>query len=115
MGASVMSIEWNDKLSVGNDLIDEDHQHLIKLINAYEMAVSQDNLKVLGLAFESLEKYANEHFEREEKLMAAVYYPQRRDHAAKHKELLKMVQEKHNEVEQGEIDVPALSAFCGPG
>jgi len=107
-----MAIEWNDKLSVGNDVIDDDHKHLIKLINAYEMAVSKGNLKLLGPAFESLEKYANEHFEREEKLMSAVFFPHRRDHREKHKKLLKLVHEKHQEVETSEdIDVSSLSAF----
>jgi len=107
-----MAIEWNDKLSVGNEFIDDDHKHLIKLINAYEMAISTGNLKLLGPAFEALERYANEHFQREENLMEAVFFPGLREHRDKHKLLLKGVQEKHKEVQKGgDIDLAVLSAF----
>ena len=107
-----MAIEWNEKLSVGNDQIDSDHKHLIKLINAYELAVSTNNIKILGHAFASLEDYANEHFGREEKIMEAVHYPNRRPHRDAHKQLLKSVQEKHKEIEDSaDIDVDGLSKF----
>ena len=107
-----MTIEWNDKLSVGNETIDDDHKHLIKLINAYERAVSQNNIKILGLAFGSLEDYAVAHFEREEKIMDAVHFPKRRPHREVHKQLLETVKKKHEAIEQGEsIDIDELSAF----
>jgi hemerythrin len=108
-----MTIDWNDKLAIGNETIDDDHKHLIQLINAYELAVSKNNLKVLGLAFASLEDYANEHFSREEKIMEAVHYPHRRSHREEHKKLLQDVHKKHEELVKGSesVDVEGLSAF----
>lgn len=107
-----MTIEWNDKLSVGNDQIDEDHKHLIKLINAYELAVSKNNLKILGHAFASLESYAHEHFEREERIMDAVHYPNRRSHREEHKRLLQVVEKKHTQIEASQkVDIDELSQF----
>ena len=107
-----MTIEWNEKLAIGNADIDADHQHLIKLINAYERAVASENLKLLGPAFQSLEDYAIEHFEREERLMNAVHYPNRRPHRMAHQELLKLVRKKHEEISSGaKVDIDKLSKF----
>ncbi|WP_170826921.1 bacteriohemerythrin [Magnetovibrio blakemorei] len=112
LGGHKMTIEWNDKLSVGNEAIDEDHKHLVKLINAYEKAVSENNLKVLGLAFTALEKYAHEHFEREEKIQQAVHYPHRNSHREAHKALLQAVEAKHKQIENHEkINIEELSSF----
>ncbi len=107
-----MTIEWNDKLSVGNETIDDDHKHLIKLINAYELAVSQKNIKILRYAFGSLADYALAHFEREEKIMDAIHYPNRRPHREVHKRLLETVKKKHEEIVQAtHLNIDDLSAF----
>lgn len=107
-----MPIEWNDKLSVGNEQIDEDHKHLIKLINAYEKAVASQNYKMLGPAFASLEAYANEHFEREERIMEAVHFPGRRPHRDVHKNLLRTVKKKHAEIESNaDVNIDKLTDF----
>ncbi len=107
-----MAIEWTDKLSIGNEMIDNDHKHLIKLINAYEMVISQKKFEMLAPAFDSLETYANEHFVREEMLMDAVHYPHRRSHRDAHNELLKSVREKHRDIDAHKnIDIDELSEF----
>lgn len=107
-----MSIHWNDKLSVGNDLIDADHKRLIELINKYEEAVSKKNINILDHAFQGLEDYTNEHFEREEGIMEAVHYPGRRIHADAHRDLIQQVQDKHAQIRQHKnIDIKELSEF----
>jgi len=40
-----MPIKWREQLAVGNAVIDEDHKELIKLINEYEEAVANKDLK----------------------------------------------------------------------
>ena len=105
-------IEWTDKLSVGNEAIDNDHKHLIKLINAYARVVGNKNYDLLGPAFDSLEEYANEHFIREETLMEAVHYPHRASHRDAHNELLKSVREMHQQIDEHKnVHVDELSAF----
>lgn len=105
-------IEWTDKLSIGNEAIDNDHKHLIKLINAYERVVSKGNYNLLGPAFDSLEQYANEHFLREETLMEAVHYPHRARHRDAHNELLKTVRDMHKRIdEHKDVHIDELSAF----
>ena len=107
-----MPIEWTDKISVGNPAIDDDHKHLIDLINEYEEAVSKKDIRILDHAFAGLEKYAEEHFEREELMMEAMHFPHRRKHQEAHRELIRQVQDKHAQIRQHKhIDIKELSEF----
>ena len=71
-----MSLEWREQLSVGNDLIDSDHKYLIEIINQVNEGLKVKSLKTLTEALESLAKYSKVHFSKEEKIAAAVGYPQ---------------------------------------
>ena len=63
-------IEWNDYLSVGIELIDEDHKHLISIINKLFIELDNNSDKIiLEKIFEELEDYTHYHFDREENLM----------------------------------------------
>jgi len=107
-----MSIKWREQLAVGNAVIDDDHKELIKLINEYEEAVAKKDLKILDHAFEGLEKYTHEHFEREENLMSAIHFPERRRHQDVHRQLLYTVREKHDQIrEHKNINIAELSEF----
>jgi len=107
-----MSIEWRDSLSVGNDYIDEDHKHLIVLINQYEIAVQQRNLPILENAFEGLVEYAHSHFEREQNLMDAVHYPNRRGHAELHTKLIDTMDDYHKGLKKEKsVDIKKVSKF----
>lgn len=79
-------IEWDDSLSVGVDLIDEQHKMLIEklkdLSDDLRIGHEQDRiLKTLGFMIE----YTNFHFTAEEKVMADNDYPglemQKQQHA----------------------------------
>lgn len=78
-------IEWDDSLSVGVDLIDEQHKMLIQRLNdlssAIEMTQGEGGI-VQTLDF--LIEYADFHFSAEEKCMAEYDYPgldhQKRQH-----------------------------------
>ena len=86
-------------MSVGDAVIDEDHQHLIDLVNKYEAAVEHKSPQALAMAFDGLVRYAQTHFEREEKIMEAVHFPDRRTHADHHKDLLSRMEAFHKELE----------------
>ena len=107
-----MTIAWDAKLAIGDESIDNDHKQLISLINAYENAVAKKDIRLLDEAFAGLEVYAREHFEREEKLMEAVFFPQRRPHKESHQALLWAVQDKHKQVRLHQnINLKELSEF----
>jgi hemerythrin len=71
-----MSLMWREQLSVGNVVIDNDHKHLIDIINRVEESLVAKNRTGLLAALESLSKYSQEHFVREEKIAKAAGYEQ---------------------------------------
>ncbi|MFC2160764.1 bacteriohemerythrin [Acidobacteriota bacterium] len=69
-------IEWDDSLSVGVDLIDEQHKMLIQklkeLSKAFQVGLEQNKmLKTIDFLID----YTDFHFSEEEKLMAEHNYP----------------------------------------
>jgi hemerythrin len=70
-----MSLQWREQLSVGNDLIDNDHKHLVMLVNQAEETLKSKNMSSLKTVLESLADYAKFHFSREELVATAAGYP----------------------------------------
>ena len=71
-----MALQWRDQLSVGNNVIDNDHRYLIDIINRVEQCLLRKNRAELTLELANLAKYSQVHFEREEKIAAAVGHTQ---------------------------------------
>lgn len=79
-------LEWNDSLSVGNVLIDNQHKKLISklndFLNAYDNKKSNEKLVEI---FKFLQDYTKVHFGDEENLMLKYKYPgydaQKREHS----------------------------------
>lgn len=82
-------VTWNESFSVGNDMLDRQHQKLLDLCNALADCASL-NPEVAHLRFHDilhqLTQYAREHFRVEENLLQQYHYPdlahQQADHAA---------------------------------
>jgi hemerythrin-like metal-binding protein len=82
-------IEWDQNLSIGIRLIDEQHKALIKRLNDVSVAIEanigeRENSKTL----EFLADYADYHFSAEEKQMAEQRYPGLEAQKMKHREFL---------------------------
>ncbi|MFW9845888.1 MAG: bacteriohemerythrin [Candidatus Thorarchaeota archaeon] len=80
-------IEWEDSLSVGIDLIDEQHKMLIQRLSDLSKAVEQQRapsevLKTLDFLVE----YTDFHFSTEEKHMVEQEYAGRHYHLQQHEE-----------------------------
>jgi hemerythrin len=71
-----MALVWREQLSVGNDVIDADHKYLIEIINRVEQLMGLKNPGGLAAELDRLTQYSTVHFEREEKIAAAVGYTQ---------------------------------------
>jgi hemerythrin-like metal-binding protein len=81
-------IQWTDDLSVGIDLIDQQHQMLIERINDVSAAVeAHHGVERIAKTLDFLVEYTDFHFSTEEKHMTAHSYPGLEAHHAKHKEL----------------------------
>lgn len=70
-----MSLEWREQLSVGNNVIDADHKHLIGIINRVEKSLAAKDFEDMRLSLNSLSQYSKTHFAAEEKIARAVGYP----------------------------------------
>jgi len=88
-------IVWNDEMSVGVDIIDNDHKKLLSLINEMDYIINADvsvNEGAIASVLSELIDYTKYHFEREEKLMEACNYPHIQSHIQVHKVLVGQVQ-----------------------
>lgn len=84
--------QWASTLSVGDLVIDCDHQSLINLINElYVAAERKEDGVILGSILQRLFNYTSEHFDREERLMEQIQYQDALSHIKQHKKLLERV------------------------
>jgi hemerythrin len=96
-----MSLEWREQLSVGNDLIDSDHKHLIEIINLAKHGLTNRSRTELTTALDSLSKYSKIHFSREELIADAVGYGEVSHLQASHAGLLENLEQLKAEI--GEV------------
>lgn len=82
-----MPIQWKPNFSVGNDRIDNDHKHLIELINLAERALESKKLNLLSNHLAQLDHYADIHFKSEERIARAVHFPHCEHMHQSHEEL----------------------------
>jgi hemerythrin len=79
---------WDDNLSVGIGLIDEQHKIWIQRLNDISAAIdSRQGPREIAKTLDFLAEYTDFHFATEEKHMAANNYPGLADHQKKHEEL----------------------------
>lgn len=94
-------LSWDDKLSVGIDVIDEDHKKLIGLINTLQTAVMYSSGETYERqALKEVVDYTVYHFKREEDLMSEHGYPDFENHKESHHQMILEVQRLTDEYEK---------------
>jgi len=91
LGDTLRMIIWREKMSIdGDGVIDQDHKHLIDIINRFERMASDglDRNEATEILY-ALKFYTETHFGREEQLQNMINYPDVRDHHEEHRELIK--------------------------
>jgi hemerythrin-like metal-binding protein len=88
-------IQWRDTMSVDRGVIDEDHQHLIDIINRFGSYTARGEPDVAGALgiLNALKFYAENHFAREERLQRLVGYPEHRLQHDEHQRLMATLDE----------------------
>lgn len=82
-------IQWNDSLMTGHALVDNDHRQLINTLNELETALQNGAAKEqIGNIIAFLNKYAREHFTREEAHMIKVRCPAHAENCRAHAEFV---------------------------
>jgi hemerythrin-like metal-binding protein len=86
-------VEWKDEYSLGNELIDEQHKSLFKMLNELAAAGPGDKESASYTCLSRMEKYAQEHFRDEEKLMRDNGYPHLAEHIKEHGGFIQQVED----------------------
>lgn len=80
-----MSLLWNNSYSVGIEEIDNQHKHLISLINTLQKFILQGEARdKVGEIINEMIEYSNYHFKTEEELFRKFSYPQAEAHVLSH-------------------------------
>ena len=94
-------LRWKDDYSVGVKAIDDDHKRLIELLNGFQTAYryhTGDDFE--RKALQELVDYTRYHFEREEKMMAEIGYPDLEAHKEQHRAMIAEVEKFQEEYRQ---------------
>jgi hemerythrin len=87
-----MQIKWRDDYNIGDELIDSQHQTLVKMINTLGTAREEGRVgDVLKDILVGIVDYTNFHFAAEEKHMEEKHYPLLSVHKSQHKVLINHV------------------------
>jgi hemerythrin-like metal-binding protein len=77
--------EWNDSLSVGVKVIDEQHKVWIEHLNSLSAAIgAHQEARIISETLNFMVDYVEFHFAAEEKSMAAQNYPAFAEHKLRH-------------------------------
>ena len=95
-------ITWNEKLSVEISELDQQHQHLIALINElHEARLIGQGRTVIGKVLDALVAYTRTHFTTEERLMDKYGYPGLTAHRKEHEAFIDKVGKFHEQYTSG--------------
>lgn len=92
-----MEVAWTKQLSVGNAVIDSEHQNLIVMIDRIESMIKANNASSLSQDLEQLERSLCAHFINEERIAQAVNFPFDKN-KQEHKFVLKEFQRMKDEL-----------------
>ncbi|MFQ5972185.1 MAG: bacteriohemerythrin [Alphaproteobacteria bacterium] len=85
-------MEWDERMSVGLAELDGDHKILIEVINQLDANVGERAKSiVVRQALVVLARYAQFHFAREERVMAACGYAELPQHRVEHREFVQRI------------------------
>ena len=97
-----ITFEWDRRLSVGFEALDQDHKFLVNLGNLLAESTSEySSPTILKQTLILIDESILGHFLREEKAMAAVNYSDLRRHAALHREFYTKFKALHNAFNDG--------------
>lgn len=83
-----MPLIWKDHLSIGNAMLDFEHQNLIGMINSIEYLINKNDIPSLLRAIELLKNCAHTHFANEARFAQALNFNFEQHYLA-HQHLLK--------------------------
>ena len=92
-------------MSVGSEIIDNEHKYLFSLVNCVVLAIKVGDPKEIQVYIEQLLEYTEEHFSHEEKLQIKISYPGYAENKKQHQ----MILEKLETLKKKLLDLNELS------
>jgi len=104
------TITWNETMSVGVTLFDNDHKQLIYAINLV-LSMSSDSHDAISNVLDFLLHYTEFHFANEETFFTKYNYPQSTAHKKEHIRLTEQVKQYNKLHRKGKVTNQELSKF----
>lgn len=85
-------LSWTGEYAIGNDLIDDEHQELFRLINAFhDTWIERRDQRAIAPLLNQLIAYAEMHFQHEEAIMRDAGFPKLAEHQEIHVAMVETV------------------------
>ncbi|MBG0776359.1 MAG: bacteriohemerythrin [Desulfovibrionaceae bacterium] len=98
--------QWRPDHDVGVEMMDNDHRRMFEIAAGLHKAIKQGATRPAKLnILNALIRYSQEHFFREEDLMAETGYAEAAEHAERHRRLMERVREHLARIESGEMEM----------
>ena len=106
-------IIWSPSMSVGVDILDDDHKRIMVLINKlHEAMLEGKGKKLLGEIFDGLIAYIKLHFDSEEALLEQNNYPDVSAQKSMHREMDQKVQSIAQQFRDDPDSVRPMEVLC---
>ncbi len=97
-------IQWSEKMSVGNLIIDQQHKTLVDLVNKMYDAVSKGKGdEAVKEVLPELVNYTKTHFDYEENFMKQTSYPNLAQHHKLHQDLIRHAYDINDNIQTGQF------------
>jgi hemerythrin-like metal-binding protein len=105
-------VNWDNRFSTGNYVIDHQNRRLLQLINDLEEISTQPDLNpaLIDIVFDEVTAYTNFHFKTEENIMEQVNYSDIDEHKNLHKFFIDQLKLYKTKVEEGTLTIDKV--YC---
>lgn len=107
------NLVWHDFFEIGVEFIDQDHKHLLAIMQDVQDAIMQRDYEACAKHLSRLLGEAAEHFHREEVFLGEAKYPGLTEHMKYHAELLAQAEHVKKICESTETRQDVQACFKG--
>lgn len=101
-----MKIEWKSEYNIGIDLVDEQHEWLVRLYNNIAKAhAGNHTIEILARYMKSLVHYTQFHFSAEERELEKLKYAELDFHKKQHEQFVRKINEYMHAIGHGKHEV----------
>lgn len=105
-------LSWTTKMSVGVEVLDNDHKRLIEMINDLHDGIGAGHgTERLGKILTGLVEYTHSHLAREEALLQRSGYPDLVAHQKAHQQLIERIGQIQQRYNRGDFEALSLNAM----